>query len=425
MSSKKIRLGAFLLPSAGATPAQYEEGFAGQNPTFYQNGLRDTSRVLQQVEELGFDFVAFSEHHFHVEGLELSNNPVMLGSWAAMQTRRIRIGQMGNVLPARNPLLLAEDLAMLDHFSEGRMVAGFARGYQSRHVATIGQKLNAYSTQPTDPEFAEHDRINRELFNEHYEIIRRSWSEPMFSHKGAHWEIPPKDILWNHPATYDMAPGMVAESGELQQIGIAPQTLQKPETIESFIPFTTSPATIEWAAREKVTPVIFTPIVENAKACIDLYTGAAKEAGRDLTWGEGVGHFREIIVADTDEEANAIMESGLGFIWTRWHDWFGLNEALRRPGEDGVIRNHPATIRERGYSVCGTVDGVTRKLEQILEDLQTNIIVLWIAAGPAPIGGLLKSNELLIEKVLPKLGIELEQIQPQLRDEFSGRGWRD
>ena len=84
MGSKKIRLGAFLLPSAGATPAQYEEGFAGKNPTFYQDGLRDTSRVLHQVEELGFDFATFSEHHFHVEGLELSNNPVMLGSWAAM-----------------------------------------------------------------------------------------------------------------------------------------------------------------------------------------------------------------------------------------------------------------------------------------------------------------------------------------------------
>jgi alkanesulfonate monooxygenase SsuD/methylene tetrahydromethanopterin reductase-like flavin-dependent oxidoreductase (luciferase family) len=426
MSSDKIRLGAFLLPSAGATPAQYEEGFAGQNPTYYQDGLRDTSAVLRQAEELGFDFVAFSEHHFHVEGLELSNNPVMLGSWAAMQTRRIRIGQMGNVLPARNPILLAEDLAMLDHFSEGRMVAGFARGYQSRHVATVGQQQNAYSTQPTDPEFAEHDRLNRELFNEHYEIIRRSWAEPMYRHEGKHWQIPPKGILWNHPATYDMAPGMASEeTGELMQIGIAPQTLQKPETIESFIPFTTSPATIEWAAREKVTPVIFTPVVENAKSCIDLYTKAAHDAGRDLAWGEGVGHFREIIVADTDEEAFAIMERGLGFIWTRWHDWFGLNEALRRPGEEGVIPNHPATIRERGYSICGTVDTVAKKMEQVLEDLQTKIIVLWVAAGPAPIDGLLKSNELLVEKVLPKLGIELEQVKPQLRDEFSGRGWRD
>ena len=421
----KLRLGAFFLPSAGASPAAYERGFAGQDPNFYQAGLRDTSRVLRQVEDLGFDFAAFSEHHFHIEGLELSNNPVLLGSWAAMQTRRLRIGQMGNVLPARNPLLLAEDLAMLDHFSEGRMIAGFARGYQARHVLTIGQKMNAYATQPTDPEFEEHDRINRELFNEHYHIIRRAWSEPMFRHEGRHWQLPPRGILWDHPATQKWAPGMVAESGELEQIGIAPLTLQDPGSIESFIPFTTSPATIEWAARERVTPVIFTPIVEHAAASIDLFHKAAKEAGRDLAWGEGIGHFREVVVAESDSEAKAIMERGLGFIWTRWHDWFGLNEALRRPGEEGVIRNHPSTIRERGYSVCGSVDTVSRQLERLLDDLKTNLLVLWIASGPAPIDGLLRSNELLIERVLPKLGIELEQVRPQLRPEFDGRGWRD
>lgn len=421
----KLRLGAFLLPSAGATPAEYERGFAGQNPNYYQRGLRDTARIVRQVEQLGFDFCAFSEHHFHIEGLELSNNPVLLGSWAAMQTKRLRIGQMGNVLPARNPLLLAEDLAMLDHFSEGRMIAGFARGYQSRHVDTIGQKMHAHATQPTDPNFAEHDRINRELFNEHYAIIRRAWSEPMFRHQGIHWQLPPPGIVWDHPATQAMAPGMVGPDGLLAQVGIAPQTLQKPETIESFIPFTTSPATIEWAAREKVTPVIFTPIVEHASASIDLFHKAAQGAGRNLAWGKGIGHFREIVIADSEAEAHAIMERGLGFIWTRWHDWFGLNEALRKPGEQGVIRNHPSTIRDRGYSLCGTVDTVARQLETLLDGLKTDLLVLWIAAGPAPIEGLLKSNELLVNKVLPKLGIELVQIQPQLRPEFDGHGWRE
>ena len=97
----KIRLGSFLLPSAGATPAQFEQGYAGQNPNYYQRGLKDCARLLRQLDELGFDFVAFSEHHFHLEGLEISNNPVLLGTWAAMQTEKLRIGQMGNVLPAR------------------------------------------------------------------------------------------------------------------------------------------------------------------------------------------------------------------------------------------------------------------------------------------------------------------------------------
>lgn len=421
----KLRLGAFLLPSAGATPEEFERGFAGQNPNYYQQGLADCSRLLQQVEDLGFDFVAFSEHHFHLEGLEISNNPVLLGTWAAMQTRRLRIAQMGNVLPARNPILLAEDLAMLDHFSQGRMCAGFARGYQSRHVMTVGQKMNAVWTAANDPDFAEHDRVNRELFNEHYAIIRQAWSQSLFKHQGEHWQVPPPGVAWDHPATRSMAPGMVDDKGELARIGIAPQTLQDPASIEVFIPFTMSPATIEWAAQEGITPIIFTPVEEHANASVDLYHQAANAAGHSLSRGQGLGHFREIIVADTEAEAQAVQERGLGYIWTRWHDWFGFNEALRHPGETGAIPNTAATVRERGYSICGTVDSVARQLEHMVETLDSNLIVPWIAAGPAPLDALLKSNELLVEKVLPQVGIELTQRAPVLRDTFDQRGWRE
>lgn len=421
----KMRFGAFLVPSTSATPQQYEQGFAGQNPVFYQRGLREMGRMIQQLEELGFDFVAFSEHHFHVEGLEISNNPVMLDTWAAMQTRRIRVGQMGNVLPSRNPLLLAEDLAMLDHFSEGRMMAGFARGYQSRHVATVGQHMNAFPTTATDPEFEKHDRVNRELFNDHYTIIRKAWDEALFSHHSSHWQIPPPGIEWNHPASLHMAPGMVGTDGMLKKIGIAPQTLQDPSAIEIFTPFTMSADTIKWAASEGVKPVIFTPIEETIKGCLDLHHDAAQAAGRDLEWGRGVGHFRDIVIADTDEEALEIMSSGMGYIWNRWHDWFGFNEALRYPGEKGVIPNNPETIRDRGYALCGTVDTVARQLEHMINTLNTDLIVPWMAVGPAPIDKLLKSNELLVEKVLPKLGIKLEQYKPVLRKEFAGKLWRD
>lgn len=413
----KLRLGSFLLPTAAAPAAVIEKGFAGQNPNFYQRALKENARLLVQMEDLGFDFVAFSEHHFHVEGLEVSNNPVLLGSWAAGKTKRLRIGQMGNVLPARNPLLLAEDLAMLDHFSEGRMIAGFARGYQSRHVLTIGQKMNAYWTAASDPDYAEHDRLNRELFLEHYDIIRTAWREPLFSHHGKHWQIPPAGIEWNHPATRAMAPGMVDAQGKLVRIGIAPQTLQDPDTIEVQIPFTTSKTTIEWAAQHGHIPIIHTPIDENMRACLDLYHNAAKAAGRNVAWGRGIGHFRDVIVADTDAEAVAIQEAGLGYTWTRWHDWFGFNETLRYPGEKGAVPNVPAAQRARGFALCGSVDTVARMLEKMLASYDPELLVLWIGSGTAPIDGLLKSNDLLVNKVLPKLGVELTRVTPKLRTE--------
>ncbi len=60
----------------------------------------------------------------------------------------------------------------------------------------------------------------------------------------------------------------------------------------------------------------------------------------------------------------------------------------------------------------------------MIETLQPELIVPWIAAGPTDTDALLRSNELLVEKVLPLLGIELEQTQPVLRAEFDGQTWR-
>jgi alkanesulfonate monooxygenase SsuD/methylene tetrahydromethanopterin reductase-like flavin-dependent oxidoreductase (luciferase family) len=418
-----MRFAAFLVPSAAATPEQYRQGYAGANPNFYQQALYENGAVLRQIDDLGFDFAAFSEHHFHLEGIEISNNPILLGAWAAGITKKLRIGQMATVLPARNPILVAEDLAMLDHFSGGRMIAGFARGYQSRHVTTIGQKNNAVATYATDPDYATHDAMNRELFEESYRIIRGLWENRDFSFQGKHWQIPPPGIRWDHPGSREMAPSTIGPNDEVARIGIAPNTLQEPSTIELVVPFTLSPNTIRWAAREGGWPIIFSPIEETVKACLDAYHDEARQRDSSIAWGKNVGHFREIVVADTDEEAFAIGSDALGFIWPTWHDHFGFNEALRYPGEKGPISNNYQTMVDRGFSITGSVDTVARKLEQAIEMFGIELLVLWMGIGPAPIDKLLRSNELLVERVLPKLGIKLDRSEPTLRHDFNTPVW--
>lgn len=420
-----MRLGTFLVPSAAASPADYAKGYAGANPNYYQRALFENGEIIKQCEQLGFDFVAFSEHHFHLEGIEVSNNPILLGAWAASITSRLRIGQMANVLPARNPILVAEDLAMLDHFTGGRMFAGFARGYQSRHVTTIGQKYDAVATYPTDPDYAEHDRVNRELYDEAYQIIKGLWENREFSMKGHHWQVPPAGISWDHPATRALAPSLVDESGILQKVGIAPNTLQDPATIEVMVPFTMSPKTMQWSAREGAWPIVFTPIEETITACLDAYHAEALNRNPDIAWGENVGHFREIVVADTDEEAFAIGSDAMGFLWTTWHDAFGFNEALRYPGEEGVVPNSYRTMVDRGMSIAGSVDTVARKLEHIIEKFSIELLVLWMGIGPSPITKMLRSNELLVERVLPKIGITLDQFVPTMRPEFDTPRWTE
>jgi hypothetical protein len=126
-----VKASLFYLPTIGSR-AEIEAGMAGMRADLYQRMLRDLSEQIRLADELGYDSVSFTEHHFHIEGFELSNNPVLLDLYFAMQTRRIRVGQLGIVLPAANPIRVAEDIAMLDHMTGGRACAGFARGYQRR-----------------------------------------------------------------------------------------------------------------------------------------------------------------------------------------------------------------------------------------------------------------------------------------------------
>ena len=90
--------------------------------------MRDEARLLEQG---GFTGVWIAEHHFAWDGwLGTSPNPLMLGQDLAAHTDTLRIGQCGVILPDWHPLRVAEDVALLDHFSKGRVDFGVARGIE-------------------------------------------------------------------------------------------------------------------------------------------------------------------------------------------------------------------------------------------------------------------------------------------------------
>ena len=80
------------------------------------------------AEELGFEVMWSGEHHFGPYGIGDLPNPILLGADLAARTSRIRIGQMANIAPWWHPIRLAEDLAILDNLTEGRIEVGFGRG---------------------------------------------------------------------------------------------------------------------------------------------------------------------------------------------------------------------------------------------------------------------------------------------------------
>jgi alkanesulfonate monooxygenase SsuD/methylene tetrahydromethanopterin reductase-like flavin-dependent oxidoreductase (luciferase family) len=389
-----FRTGVFLLPSIGPRD-RMEAGMAGQDRALYQQMLADIRDIAVAADDLGFDAVAFTEHHFHIEGFEISNNPVLLDTFVAMHTKRIRVGQLGIVLPAQSPLRVAEDIAMLDHISGGRAFAGFARGYQRRWVDTLAQQYHNVHAAPSRERNAEVDRVNRAAFEEFFHIVKLAWTSETFSFKGEFWTIPPADTPWDVPASNTMGRGI--EGGLLREIGIAPRPLQEPHP-EIMQPFSFSEPTIRWCARESVRPVLAPVNDQLEEFLFKVYHEEATAAGRDIAPGEGMGVLRDVIVADTDEEAWEMYHHAAAFVGAAWFAPFGFGAAIPRAGEDPRSVT-PKVMHDRGLMWVGSPDTVRRQMRETLERLPLRYVMAWQYNGLIPAPAITKSLALYTEVV--------------------------
>ena len=94
--------------------------------------------VAKLLDQLGFYALWTAEHHFQHEGYECLPNLLLLNTYLATQTSNIKLGCAFNIVPMWHPLRLAEDYAMADILTGGRVIFGVGRGYQSREVETFG-----------------------------------------------------------------------------------------------------------------------------------------------------------------------------------------------------------------------------------------------------------------------------------------------
>src|SRR5438876_10695457 len=128
--------------------------------------------TLAYAEEVGFDGVCVNEHHQNAYGLMPSPN--LIASILARQTSRMKICVVGNALPLYDPpTRVAEEFAMIDNISGGRLVAGFVVGG--------GPEYYSFSINPA---------YARERFREAHDIILKAWTEPgPFEFIGKHYQI--------------------------------------------------------------------------------------------------------------------------------------------------------------------------------------------------------------------------------------------
>ena len=128
---------------------------------------------------MGYNAFWMAEHHFQREGTECIPNVLLMALHLTHVTRNLKIGCGFNIAPMWHPLRLAEDYAMADILSGGRVVFGLGRGYHTREVETFGSPLIDQDA-------------NRELFEEQVDIIFKAFNEEQFSHKGKHYTLPPE-----------------------------------------------------------------------------------------------------------------------------------------------------------------------------------------------------------------------------------------
>lgn len=218
------------------------------------------NRMLEQIaraDELGYEGVWITEHHFHEYGGMLPN-PAVFGATIAHATQRIRIGTAVTVVALHNPLIIAEDFAMLDVLSQGRVDLGVGRGSVPAEFREFGIDANVPVT------------------DEGIEIILRAWTDETFEFHGKHFN-------------YD-------------KISLLPRPIQRPHP-PIWVGATRTPATFEWAGLRDldvmVLPYMFPP--EFLQERLAIYRAALQESGHDPSTREVLAKFHVFVADDMDE----------------------------------------------------------------------------------------------------------------------------
>ncbi|MEM9682991.1 MAG: LLM class flavin-dependent oxidoreductase [Pseudomonadota bacterium] len=315
-------------------------------PNKHLASVFDKSAALAKVmDENGYDTLWFAEHHFQHEGYECVPNIPMLGVHLAHLTKTLRFGCGFNITPMWHPLRLAEDFAVADILTGGRMIFGVGRGYHTREVETLGGPM-------LDAD------LNREVFEEQVEIILKSFQEESFSHHGKHYTLPPEVPYRGYT---------------LKELTLVPRPLRPVECWQPVVSAT--PRGLDFMVRNGIKGVIGGGSALLAESSIHAFQEAHTRAGIDTQLGENLCFGISFHLAPTREEAirqarpyyeeHAKMFAPLGFLGKL------KKEQLIALGErGGVTKSGIPTLEdacEHGSWYCGPPDGFVEYLQEVGE----------------------------------------------------------
>ena len=340
------------------------------------------------AEELGFEVMWLGEHHFGPYGIGDLPNPILLGADLAARTSRIRIGQMANIAPWWHPIRLAEDLAILDNLTEGRIEVGFGRGIWPYE----GPQFHANADPRKDAE-------NRELFREAIEVVRKIWSDEYFSHQGENYSFPADNTVFSHPS---YPPDPAWQDGErVTRLRVTPRPYQKPHpplwmTVSTDRSVTT-------AAELGLKACYWQPPPLRIRQRMELYAETrSKLEGRPFSLGEDQAVMRSTYVASSMEEARRDAEAGImsSFIF---NDPFRGRQVFTNPGEElnDDVRLDWDFLEPRTLLV-GSPDHVAEKIQELREVCSLDCLLVEFAHGGIPQRKILRNLENFATRVMPR-----------------------
>lgn len=367
-----MKVSVFTMPTV---PATLDERRAlkpiGRNTERYQMMLDELRGIAGLADELGYNAFSTTEHHLHSEGGEAMPNPLLLYTDLAGRTKSIGFMPLSIVPTADDPIRIAENLALFDQMTKGRLEGVcFARGYQKRWIQILSQGRAATSLVSADA-----DAINREIFDEHLEVIVKAWTQDSWDHNGKHYQVPfpyEEGITGWAGGEWTREFGSEDEvdaDGTVRKIGVTPPPFQDPHP-EIFVPFTLSPRTLIGAAEKGYTPIMYEGRDAEFHEYAVQYRDIAAQNGRDLKIGEGIGADRCIVLGDSFEEAFKLAMETVVFEYHHYFNKFGMGEVYRTPEDppDQIVtfkdeRDGAQRMIDKGQLLCGTPDEVKRQME--------------------------------------------------------------
>lgn len=334
----------------------------------YKRAYDEMLDQVEYAEYLGFDTVWLAEHHGSSYGSMPS--PQVMAAAVAQRTKHMRIGLAVSILPFDNPVRIAEDYAMVDVISNGRLDFGVGRGYQPREFGMLGLE----SVQGE----------SRGLFEESLDIILGLWTEDRFTYRGKHFQI---------------------EDAELH-----PRPLQKPHPPVYVAAI--SPDTFDLVA-ERGFNLLMTPTLMDLPTLKEFTLEAMRTLvarGRDphslnfpLNW--------QIHLARTEAEAVERTRDAFGWYFDKvmslvpqgaevpatYEAYAEMAKAYADAGGFPIEQ-----LQEMGVLVVGTPQDAIRRIEEVYRDIGQHHISCWFRIGGLEDHKVRDSMKLFAEEVMPR-----------------------